>query len=320
MRHARRNLALAALIPLALLPTGAGAQKPSTRINAIGLIDFSARPPLKVGSWARYRMQAKSELGVIDDYKLTVLVAGEEQWWGEDCFWIETWTDAVTGGGSQAVASLVSYDIFQDSLATPHLQLYVRKVINGLNPDGTPIEEVYKRPASTLKQREPLESQFKTKIDTLGAEHLTVPKGDFDTRKIQYFQGRSQTGSKGDSTDYTELRETRTTFMNSVVPITHIVREDIEQVFTRRAWMVGYSKQATPTVTLDRTNGSAELVEYGTSGQEARLVPGNVRKSLAEQRAAAAKATKAAPKSAAKSSAKPASKSSSSKTKTGTSG
>jgi hypothetical protein len=308
MRHARRHLGLAALIILALLPAEAPAQKPQTRMNAIGLIDFTAKPPLKVGSWARYHMQAKSELGVVDDYTLTVLIAGEEHWWGEDCFWIETWTETATGA-SQAVASLMSYDIFQDSLAMPHLQLYVRKVINGMNPDGTPLEEVYKRPAATLKQREPLESQFKTDIDSLGAERITVPKGEFDCRKVQFFQGRSQTGSKGDSTDYTELRETRTVFMNDAIPITHIVREDIEQVFTRRAWMVGYSKQATPTVTLDRTRGTAELVGFGTSGQTARVIPANHRKSLDEQRAEAAKATKAAPKSATKTPAKPAAKS-----------
>ena len=317
MRHARLIPGLAALTALALLAAPAPAQKPQSRINAIGLIDFTAKPPLKVGSWARYHMAAKSELGVVDDYTLTVLIAGEEHWWGEDCFWIETWTDQAAGG-SQAVASLMSYDIFQDSLAMPHMQLYVRKVINGMTKDGTPIEEVYKRPASTLKQREPLESQFKTDIDSVGAERITVPKGDFDCRKVRYFQGRSQTGSKGDSTDYTELRETRTVFMNGSIPITHIVREDIEQVFTRRAWMVGYSKQATPTVTLDRTRGSAEPVAYGTSGLTPHMVPPNRAKSLDEQRADAAKAAKAAPRSAAKTTPKPASKTT--KPKSGTSG
>ena len=107
--------------------------------------------------------------------------------------------------------------------------------------------------------------------------------------------------------------------MSPQVPITHIVREDIVQAFTRRAWMVGYSKQATPTVTLDRTRGTAELVDFGTSGQTARVVPADRRKSLDEQRAESAKATKAAPKSAAKSPAKPAPKATA-KPKAGTSG
>ena len=285
MRHAVRVLALAACA-LSLCRPVPGRAAPLTpeRINAIGLIDFGVKPTFKVGDWARYHMSAKSDLGVIDDYTVTVLIGGEEHWWGEDCFWVETWT-ASPITGSQSVAALMSYDVFSDSLGLQHMQLYVRKMINGLNAEGLPEQVVYKRPASTLKMRETPTSQFKVQIDTLGTETVTVPKGTFECTKLRFTQGPGTTGAKGDSTDYSELREVRTTFLSLKVPITHIAREDIEQTFTRKAWKVGHSADATPTMMLDRTLGSAQLVGSG-NGLHASLVPENVRRSIAEQRAA----------------------------------
>ena len=297
MRRAVPFSALAASILILLSPAPGHAQGSPERINGIGLIDFGVKPSFKVGDWAKYHMSARSALGVVDDYTVTVLIGGEEQWWGEDCFWIETWTQSPSG--SQAVASLMSYDVFRDSLAMPHMQLYVRKIINGFNEKGLPDQIIYKRPVGTLKTREPVQSQFKVQVDTIGTESTTVPKGSFDCVKLHFLQGRGATGAKGDSTDYTELRESRTTFMNRRVPITHIVREDIEQTFTRKAWLVGHSKDATPTLTLDKTEGSAQLVEFGT-GLEAQLVPKALRRSIGEQRAAEAKPAAPAKSSASK--------------------
>jgi hypothetical protein len=259
------------------------AQGPDDIINGIGLIDFGAKPTFKVGDWARYHMSGKSDAGVVHDYIVTVLVGGEEHWWGEDCFWLETWTDVDSTSG-QSIASLMSYEVFRDSSAFANMQYYVRKLIMGLTEDGTPEQTVYKRPASGLKTRQLPSRAFKVQIDTLGTELVTVPKGSYDCRKIQLLEGRGATGALGDSTDYTELREVRTTFMNPQVPITHIVREDIEQSFTRKAWKVGYSKDATPTVTLNSSFSSGQLVDFGT-GLEAQLVPKRLRKSIAEQRA-----------------------------------
>ena len=288
MRRAVPALALAVCILSFFGPAPSPAATTGMdRINGIGLIDFGLKPTFKVGDWARYHMSAKSDVGVVDDYNVTVLIGGEEQWWGEDCFWIETWTES-KGSGTQAAASLMSYEVFRDSLALPHMQFYVRKLITGTNEDGTPVQVVYKRPASTLKMRETPSNQFKVQVDTLGQESVTVEKGTYDCTKLQFLQGRGTTGARGDSTEYSELRELRTTFLSTKVPITHIVREDIEQTFTRRAWKVGYSKDATPTVTLDRTLGSAQLVDCG-AGLQARTVPERLRRSIAEQRARAAR-------------------------------
>jgi hypothetical protein len=288
MRRAVAFLAVAALGLVAAEAPRAQQSAPE-RINAIGLIDYGAPPTFKVGDYARYHMSAQSALGVIDDYNVTVLIAGEEEWWGERCFWVETWTTSPKTGDQTAV-SLMSYDIFADSLALPHMQLYVRKIVNGLKEDGSADQLVYKRPASTLKSRDPIGSAFKLQVDTLGTDTTTVPKGTFACTKLRFLQGRGATGAKGDSTDYTELREQRTTYMSAQVPITHIVREDIDQSFTRKAWKVGHSKDATPTMLLDRTLGSAQLIEYGT-GLQSRLLPPSMRRSIAETRAAERKPT-----------------------------
>lgn len=285
MRRAVARLTVAALT-LGLGSRAAVGDAPTVpdRINAIGLIDYGTPATFKVGDYVRYHMSAQSALGVIDDYNVTVLIAGEEEWWGERCFWVETWTTSPKTG-DQTADALMSYDVFADSLALPHMQLYVRKTVQGIKEDGTPEQLVYKRPASTLKTRDPLGSAFRLQVDTLGTDTTTVPSGGFRCTKLRFLQGRGATGAKGDSTDYTELREQRTTYLNPQVPITHIVREDIDQSFTRKAWKVGHSKDATPTVLLDRTLGSAQLIEYG-SGLKSRLLPPSMCRSIAEQRAA----------------------------------
>lgn len=294
MRRAVLRLAFAALAGLALSPAGAWAQKPAGLMNAIGLVDFGHPPDFKVGSFATYHIQAMSALGVADDYTMTVLIAGEEHWWGEDCFWIETITTTPKGGNS-AVASLMSYDVFKDSLGLQNMQLYVRKVVNGLAENGDPLQEIYKRPASTLKVREPAKPAFRLLTDTLGSETIQTDKGEFACTKVQMTQGRSQTGAgslgrdphhpvqgpQADSSDYLELKEIRTSYMTPRVPITHIAREDILQKLSRRAWKIGKSSEATPMVTLDETHGSATLVDFGENRKSA-ILPASMQKTLAQ--------------------------------------
>ncbi len=188
-----RRAAVIALVAaaLALCPAGPtrAQEPPPQRMNAIGLIDFGARPVFKVGDFAKYHMSALSAHGVVDDYTLTVLIAGEEDWWGEECFWIETWTESRTSG-DQTVASLMAYDVFQDSLALKHMQLYVRKTVNEVNEDGPPREVIYKRPASTLKTREPLGGQFHLQIDTLGRSPSATSSARTSTRASRARRGR----------------------------------------------------------------------------------------------------------------------------------
>ena len=298
MRRAVEGLALTILAALALVPTCAWAQKPAGLMNAIGLVDFGHPPDFKVGSWATYHIHALSALGVTDDYTMTVLVAGEERWWGEDCFWIETITKTPLGGNT-SIASLMSYDVFKDSLGLQNMQFYVRKIVNGVDEQGLPQQEVYRRPASTLKARTAFSPSFRLLIDTLGTETVHLDKGDFACTKVQMTQGRSQTGAgsmgkdehkaqpgaQADSSDYVELKETRTSFITHKVPITHIAREDIDQKLSRRAWKIGKSNEATPMVVLDETKGSATLVDFGENGTS-QILPASMQKSIAQFEAA----------------------------------
>ena len=50
-------------------------------VNGIGLIDYASHPRLKVGLWVRYHMTGRSVMGAEDDYVVTVLIAGEEDFW-----------------------------------------------------------------------------------------------------------------------------------------------------------------------------------------------------------------------------------------------
>src|SRR5262249_29444747 len=78
-------------------------------INGIGLVDYAHKPTFKVGDWVRYRMLSHSELGESDDYTLTLLIAGEEDFWGDPGFWLETWAELSTGQPSIR-AALMSYE------------------------------------------------------------------------------------------------------------------------------------------------------------------------------------------------------------------
>src|SRR5205823_4498459 len=115
-----RVLTMFAATVLAVTAGPALAQEQVNRIDGVGMLDYSTgRSEFKLGNWAKYHVTAKSDLGVVDDYTVTVLIAGEEHWWGEDCFWVETWTDAA-GQSPRSTATLMSYAIFDDSLALQH--------------------------------------------------------------------------------------------------------------------------------------------------------------------------------------------------------
>ncbi len=121
-------------------------------INGIGLVNYAvAKPDFKPGDWVRYRVSGANNEGASDDYYVTVYIAGEEHFWGEDCFWVETRTQSVGSAADVAIATLMSYSIFGDSLAIPRMKLFMRKTITDVNEDGTPRQDLTKRPPLTLR-------------------------------------------------------------------------------------------------------------------------------------------------------------------------
>ena len=281
MRHAIRWLGLM-LFAAALLPTGLKAAAVQ-QVNGIGLIDYRRKPDFKVGDWVRYRITGSNMTGGKDDYLVTVLIAGEENLWGEDGFWVETWTEP-KNQPPMGAATLMSYAIFEDSLPVHRMLLYQRKAINELSEDGSPIQVVLRRSPASLKLRTPFDDRIAMDVDTLGEDTVAVPRGDFRCVKIRTRQGKSTTRDVGDSTDYTEVWDIRTGFMNPKIPITSLAREEIETSYQQRKWQIGRSENAPPLRYLDRSLGEARLVDYG-SGLKSRMLPESMQKSLPSRRA-----------------------------------
>lgn len=292
MHRAIRALAFV-LVCLALLPTGLGtAAETVNLVNGIGLIDYGRRPDFKVGSWVKYRLTGSSDMGMRDNYEVLVLIAGEERFWDEECFWVETHTRA-EDKPPMVVATLMSYAIFQEEQPIPRLQLYSRKTITDIDQEGRPIQVVNKRNTSSMKNRKPPASDTQWYVDTLGVETVTVPHGTYSCRKVTMQQGIATSTDVGDSTVRTEVREERTLFMDPKIPITGLVREDIVNSIKRKVWQIGRSQDA-PERVMDHATGSAVLVDYGT-GMEAHLVPQQFRSSMREQEKARKPAAKKAP-------------------------
>jgi hypothetical protein len=300
MSRTRKLSASIALLLLPLLVPPARAVDLSNHINGIGMIDYSTgKPDFHVGSWVRYHVKAKSDMGVIDDYTVTVLIAGEEEFWGDPGFWVETWTD-IPGRGTSAQATLMAYTIFADSLALQHLQVYMRKSVTGLDEQGHLSESIYERAEGSITARRETGGQRRWDLVPLGSDTVNTVKGRFEVTKVRLDQGTGATSQSRDSSEAKELRESRTMYMTSRVPITHTAREEIETAMTRKAWAIGHSKDVGDATTMDRSLGVAELLDYGNAGLSSRFLPKNRQVSLAGQRAGhrgatAAPGTKRAP-------------------------
>jgi hypothetical protein len=78
------------------------------------------------------------------------------------------------------------------------------------------------------------------------------------------------------------------TYLTPRIPVTGRAREEIDYSISRRTWLTGRSQESGPLRVMDRSKGVLELVEYGARGLEAKYVPVDFRRSLAEQRAAQA--------------------------------
>lgn len=292
MRRAIRVLSLAVAAVACFAVAGHTDPQVVERINGIGIVDYSHKPAFKVGDWVRYRMSGESQMGMRDDYEITLVIAGEEEWWGEECFWLETWTDA-RGRPPETSATLMSYAIFSDTAAIQRMQSYQRKTITGINSNGEAVEEVVRPAASALKTRTAYQRPLMWDVDTLEADTVQTPAGLMNARKVSIKQGTSVTTSMGDSTLYTEVRENRMSWFTMDVPITHIAREDVENTIARRAWMIGRSAEGAPLRLRERGTGTARLIAFG-HGMTARMLSPERQKSLAQIRAAKAAAAKPA--------------------------
>ncbi len=288
MHRASRSALWMTVLAALSLPRVAPAE---TTVNGIGLVDYTTKPTFKIGDWVRYRVTGGNTKGETSDYVMTVLIGGEQRFWGEDCFWVETWNVPNDGGAVYGVSTLMSYTIFSDSAAIPRMKLYMRKTVNDVDEQGNPIESLLKRPPLSLKSRQAPSERLTWDYDTLGTDTVSVPKGEFRCTKVVMRDGVAVTSEKPDSTLRTELLETRTIYLDDRIPITRIVREAIEQTTHKQMWAVGRSREGTGKVLSGRSLGEARLEDYGR-GIEPRITPARYRRTIREQEAAAAKPKK----------------------------
>jgi len=270
MRRAIPLVLIALALGLALPLRSDGAAQRVTTMNGIGLIDYTHAPNFKVGDWVKYHVTGSSELGESDDYTVTVLISGEEKFWGEDCFWVETLTE-VEKHSPAAVATLMSYEAFGDTAWLQNFQKYARKTIHDVKEDGTPIQTVMRRLA-TFNRRDAQQRELSLVRDTLGRDTVQVPRGTFHCLKVEMRQGVGMNADIGDSTVRNEVRENRTLYYTHEVPITSVAREDIENTILRKTWKAGESEKAR-LLTRERALGVARLIDYGNGQLQAQITP-----------------------------------------------
>jgi hypothetical protein len=261
MRRAIRCFAWTLIAASLLAPAAEAQVKRVGQINGIGLIDYSHPRKLHTGDWVRYHATGSSATGYKDDYTVTVAIVGEERFWGEDCFWVETVTER-PGRGPVALATMMSYEIFKDPEALRNLQVYQRKMIVGSDDEGQPMVQLMKRPPESLKIRNRKRGSEHAYFDTLGTDTVMVPAGSFDVRRMRIRQASSTSGDNGDSTKYEEVHETRTAALSDRIPVTGLAREDIDYLYQAKTWLIGRSNDL-PPLTLEHSVGRANLIAMG---------------------------------------------------------
>lgn len=277
------RLCAAVLVATALAVPAVRAQDPSKVNNLIGMVDYSKPPDFRTGTWIRYEVTGGSATGQSHRFWTTMLIAGEERFWGDDGFWLETWTEYVPDQPA-AAATLMSYAAFRDSFPHARFQHYMRKTAASGDDESVPVvEEVVKRSLTTARVRKWLSRDDDWKRDTVGRDTVITPLGTFDCVKIELQRGIGKTEDTPDSTIYTETRETRTEYRTREVPISHIAREDIEYSARRRAWRRGQSEEGAPFQTLERSWLSSRAIGKGEGDKASRVLPAARQKSLREQ-------------------------------------
>jgi hypothetical protein len=197
--------------------------------------------------------------------------------------WIETWVER--GSQSSATATLVSYAAFGDTMTRSRLGWFLRKSINGLDGNGEPAYSVASREESELRLRranwDAEESQ--AHYDSLGAESVTIPLGTFKTTKVLRERGRAVTVDEGDSSIYYEQKIREISYMSRDVPITSLVKTDIDDAQRGKSWLIG--KFTTDSLKiLERAQGHTTLIGMGRGDVIPRLVPVKLRKPIADRK------------------------------------
>jgi hypothetical protein len=272
----RRLLVLASALLLLQIASDVWPQGGVTRLSGVGYIDYRGKPRFKVGDWVKYHFSSRTDDGKTEDYDMTILISGEEKFWGDDCFWAETWS----GGRTlqpQTTSYLMSYSIFGDSAWLQHLQVYQRKSAS-LDEEHQVQQELIRRALGGKATGDDRPS-LTVVTDTLGPDTVSIAAGTFRCVKVGRKAGVGSVEEHGDSTVRMENWDRRTLYLSTKVPMTSLVRELDERWVTRKAWKVGKSADARQSYVL-RGSGTLDLLAWGSGGLEPRVTPEYARRAI----------------------------------------
>jgi len=277
----RRLLAITAVAACVLSPAASADSAPDV-IDGTGMLDYRDRPLFHVGSWVRYHTTGKSLQGHVTDYTTTILIAGEEVCWGDPSVWVETWLE--NAGGTSTTATLVSYSAFGDTMAYRHLGWFLRKSINGIGENGKLDLAMATRENKELQLRKVNwdSEDAGVVIDTLGTGPVTIPAGTFQATRVSHTSASGETVDQGDSTIYYQRKDRRTYFLSREIPITGIVKMEIDDIQQGKSWAVGRFNRDSLTV-LEHAQGVSTLVAQGRGDLVPKLVPPAVRYPIADR-------------------------------------
>lgn len=261
--------ALAALAAAAMLPVHpARSQDTDAAIDGVGMVDYSKAPDFEVGSWVRYYTVVRGATGHFQEYWTTLVISGEEEFWGDRGFWLETITED-PGAHPKQVASLVSYDAFGDTAAVRQPTWFLRKTVRELDGAGRPIEMVQRRDANELRMRSSQRRRGELDpnrpdplYDTLAVDTTIVPLGTWRGPLYREFRRLTEPRTTADSTIEIYRKETRVRRMGAGIPITSMAREDVEEEISSKHWKTGFSAQARERV-IERAVARTMLVGFG---------------------------------------------------------
>jgi hypothetical protein len=242
-------------------------------LSGLAYIDYRDKPRFKVGDWIKYHFSSRSDDGRSEDYDMTLLISGEERFWGDDAFWLETWSEGRTLP-PQKNAILMSYSAFGDTAWLQHLDVYQRKSASLLEKDVI-VQELTRR---VLGGRASSSDRASLTVltDTVGTDTVNVTSGTYRCTKVVRKAGVGSVEELGDSTLRVENWSQRTLFLTPKIPITSLIRELDERWVTRKTWRVGKSGDAVRNYAM-RGTGTLTLIGWGSGGLTPAVTPLNAR-------------------------------------------
>lgn len=250
-----------ALVACAVAPAFAA------RVNGIGLIDYRKKN-FKLGDWVRYRVEVSNSNGMEQVNFQELRIVGEEQFRGENCFWLETWFGADSAQGAYDL-TLMSSDAFKDSQPDVRFSVYARLMMLDTDEEGRPEMTEIKR-AGDLKVL-PDMSSLRGKVDTLGFEKVQTPKGAIEARMVKLQRKLKNPRDTPDSTVNKITEVNRTSWFARKIPITSMVQEVETEDWRIQSYRLGEVSTTAPEVPFSSETRKISVVSWGTGAKSSLL-------------------------------------------------